>query len=74
MYEQRALQYRGECLRSMRDSMPGDGDVVTDHTIGKALLLAINEVSPTFYYIGPYTIKRPCDNLTNTISLTVYGL
>ncbi|KUI65842.1 hypothetical protein VM1G_02332 [Cytospora mali] len=43
IYEQRALHYRGECLRSMRDSMPGDGNAVTDYTVGKALFLAFNE-------------------------------
>ncbi|KUI57797.1 hypothetical protein VP1G_05078 [Cytospora mali] len=43
IYEQRALHYRGECLRSMRDSMPGYGNAVTDYTVGKALLLAFNE-------------------------------
>lgn len=47
MYEQRALQYRGECLRSMRDCMPGNGTSVTDYTVGKALFLSCNEVSPT---------------------------
>lgn len=55
MYEQRALRYRGECLRSMRDCMPADGTAVIDYTVGKALLFACNEVSHAsmIIYVGP---------------------
>lgn len=44
-YEERALQYRGECLRSMYEAMPSDGEPVTDNVIGMVLFLAFNEVS-----------------------------
>ncbi|PSR92299.1 hypothetical protein BD289DRAFT_429176 [Coniella lustricola] len=43
MYEQRALHYRGECLRYMRETMPAAGQRVTDNAIGIALLLSFNE-------------------------------
>ncbi|ROV92987.1 hypothetical protein VMCG_09004 [Cytospora schulzeri] len=52
MYEQRALQYRGECLRSMHESMSRDGKAVTDYTVGKALFLAFNEAIQQKYMAG----------------------
>lgn len=47
MYEQNALQYKGDCLRSMYEAMPtNEQPVVTDNAIGMALFLAFNEVCP----------------------------
>ncbi|KAF3762800.1 hypothetical protein M406DRAFT_72789 [Cryphonectria parasitica EP155] len=53
MYEQRALQYKGECLRSMREAMPEAGQPVTDNVIGMTLFFAFNE-----YMAGDYNEAR----------------
>lgn len=45
MYEQRALHYRGECLRLASEAMPQDGQLMTDKVIAMTLFLACNEVS-----------------------------
>lgn len=43
-YEQRALYYRGECIRRLCEAMPGDGRPVTDNVICMAMFLAFSEV------------------------------
>lgn len=44
-YEERALHYRGKCLRLASEAMPQDDRPMTDKVIGMALFLATNEVS-----------------------------
>lgn len=44
MYEQRALQYRGECLRHASETMPGVGQPVGDNAIAMSGHLAFTEV------------------------------
>lgn len=45
LYEQRALHYRGECLRLASEAMPQDGRPMTDKVIAMTLFLATNEVN-----------------------------
>lgn len=44
VYEQRALKYRGECLRHASETMPRDGQPVTDYAIGMSGHLSFTEV------------------------------
>lgn len=44
MYEQRALYYRGECIRLLYEAMPGDSRPLTDNIICVTVFLAFSEV------------------------------
>lgn len=77
MYEKRALQHSGNCLRSMRDCMPRNRCAVTDHTAGRALFLSCNEVSllsrsPVHLcWVG--AVKEPWDNVADAVSRMQYA-
>lgn len=44
IYGRRALKYRGECLRHASETMPRDGQPVTDYAIGMSGHLSLTEV------------------------------
>lgn len=51
IYEQRALKYRGECLRHASETMPRDGQPVTDYAIGMSGHLSFTEVGSLKFYV-----------------------